>query len=237
MNHFAQAGFAVEDQDDFGRLVELALERGTRTELARGLSFHDLADESGAGLDVVLRDGAVDCVKPGFAGGRGAEVVAVRWQPHEECEWCALLWVDVLEDGEQAYPAVVEVADLPLVRDAIREGERYRASLTVFAHELPDPAAWPDLADRAAIPTGTFGGEPQAEMLVAGEVVAAGWRRNAIAGRDYAWARLASYAAEYDVLLPEVPEVGATVHAHGWLLADLDMPRQPDAAKRWWRRG
>lgn len=237
MNHFAQAGFPVEDREDFGRLVDLAVDRGARTDLARGLSFHDLADASGAGVDVVLRGGRVDCVKPGFAGAPGAEVVALRWQPDEECEWCSLLWVDVLEDGQPAYPAVVEVADLPLVRDAIREGERYRASLTVFADEVPDPAAWPELAPRAAIPTGTFGAAPRADMLVAGEVVAAGRRRNTLGGRDYAWARLASFAAEYDVLLPEVPEVGATVHAGGWLLASLDVPRRPAAAKKWWRRG
>lgn len=233
MSHFAAVGLG-RTEEEFHASVGLAAERGTAHSLGRRSAFHDLTDPSGAGLDVVVTDGALVCAKPTFQGAPGAQVRIRGLVADAECEWCSVLVVEVLEDGEMAYPAPVEVGDLPLVRSALGEGVECAASFALFVDERG--AGEGMLAPQAAIPGGLFGTGPAvAQMLLSGEVLAAERRRNAATGATFGWARVASFGAEYDLLYDgDPPAVGTTEYAAGWLLAHLYPPPAP--RRRWSRR-
>ncbi|HEV2889758.1 MAG TPA: hypothetical protein VGX28_05225 [Frankiaceae bacterium] len=228
MSTFALAGFAVEDTDALGEVVRKAREAGEAKAVRPGVAHLDWTGRSGAGIDVVFENGTVACAKPTFRGEPGARVRAGRWADRrEDCEWCVPLWVEV-PDG---YPAVVEVDDMALVRGWIRD-EEYDASLTVFADERVE---WDELARRAAIPVGTFGETPHARMMVSGDVLSAERRVNELTGGTFVHARVASLAADYDVLLPPdepPPAPGDLVRVAGWVVAHVRRP----SPKRWWRR-
>jgi hypothetical protein len=233
-SHYAQVGFPAVSQDDLMSVLDAMVKHGSAVAVRRGVTLRKFRDPSGAGGDVVMVPRKmVDCAKPTFHGEPGATVRIGRVSPDAECEWCSVVWLDVLEDGEDVYPAVVEVAGFAEVLPRLVAGTECRASLALFAHELGPQVAEPaGLADRAAIPTGSFGDTPRAEMLIAGRVLAAERRTNTLTGGTFGWARVESLAATYDVLVPDaLPAVGDVVQAIGWLVADLDLP----ARRRWHR--
>jgi hypothetical protein len=230
--HFAQAGFSVVDGANLKDLVQRACNTGRR-DVGDGYWLARAADrESGAGLDVVGRGNQVECAKPTFTGAAGAIVRVLGVHPDDECAWCAGVVLEVLDDfdaDDEAYPAVAEVTAYAALRDRLVPGVECRASLAVFAEALSGygeaEQGW--LAPRSAIPTGLFGTGPRPVMLLTGHVEAAERRRNALTGGEVCWARVESYAATYDVLVPPgapLPEVGQVVKTDGWLLATLDLP-------------
>lgn len=230
MSNFTLAGFPVEDDEELDAVLRRALEKGSQERVRDGVAHVDWTGASGAGIDVVVEGGAVACAKPTFRGEPGARARAGRWaEERDECAWCVPLWLDVL--GETEYPALVEVDDMALVRQWVRD-EEYDVSLTVFADEHVE---WDELARQAAIPVGTFGESPHARMLVSGDVLSAERRVNELAGALFVHARVASLSAEYDVLLPPdepPPARGDLVRVEGWIVAHVHRPQ----AKRWWRR-
>jgi hypothetical protein len=243
-NHFGQVGFLMRDREELLAVANRAIREGVRGDGGRGASLHRWDDASGAGCVVVVDEQGIQCAKPTFAGTPGATVRMGRWNEGKgDCAWCATLYVEVLEDGEMVYPALVEVADTEGVRRSVAPADVARASLVLFAEETGGPELWPELADRSAIPTGTFGNEPRARLALSGEVLRSELRTNALTGLPFGWARVASLAAEYDVLLPEPPPVGSTLRAGGWLFAALDVaikPAEPPrarAGRRWFGRG
>lgn len=227
-DNFGLAGFALDDPEQLDELVRTVVRQGERTPVRDGVFHANWTGASGAGCDVVVGNGGVECAKPTFRGAPGARVRVASWGEDADCEWCAPLWLDVL--GETSYPAVVEVDDVAVVRGWLREGEDYDVSLTVFADET---VTWPDLADRAAVPVGTFGHPPVARMLIAGEVLSAERRVNELTGDAFGHARVASLSAEYDVLVPpdSLPRAGEVVRLAGWIVAHVVPPK-----RRWWRR-
>jgi hypothetical protein len=244
VNDFARAGFPMPEERALVKFANRAIREGVRGDAGRGCSSHRWDDASGAGFAVVLDDRAIQCTKPTFAGTPGATVRIGTWtSERRRCPWCEALYVEVLEDGEMAYPALVEVADTEGVRRSVAPGDVCAASLVLFARETGGPDLWPELADRAAIPMGTFGKQPRALMMLSGEVLRSERRTNALTAVPFGWARVASLAAEYDVLLPEPPPPGSTLRARGWLFATLDVaikPAEPPrerAGRRWFGRG
>ncbi len=190
--------------------------------------------------------GAVVCATPSFAGETTVEARESGVSPDRECGFCSRLLVEILEDGELAYPLAIQTEEMePKVRPS--EGTR-RLSITAFAEEMEiwdDEGAYdasfdseaPHFAARSLIPTGTFPPdfgsrrrflrrkrfEQTAHALLTGVVKEGSMRRNSATQREFAWAVVESFGASYDLVAPSAAVPGGftpenVVQATCWLV-------------------
>ena len=234
MPPFECVGFPFKTDEDFDTVVPDVIERmateARRLPCPAGFEGWSYRDPSGAGLlayiskDAATGGRSLHCLKPTFFGGSRQEIAAGSFVEAEECPFCDVARIEVLDaTGAVAYPAVVRISDPAFRRYNLGEGNRGRIQITLFALEI-DP--WKrrfqegghsrDLAERAFYPTGNAGDPPRPEAIVSGHVLQAERRRNDLGGAEFVWARIASLAAEYDVVLPtglmaEPPKEGSVL--------------------------
>ena len=234
MPPFECVGFPFKTDEDFDTVVPDVIERmateARRLPCPAGFDGWSYRDPSGAGLiayiskDAATGGRSLHCLKPTFFGGSRQEISAGSLVEAEECPFCDVARVEVLDaKGEVAYPAVVRISDPAFRRYNLGEGSRGKIQMTLFALEL-NP--WKrqvqkgghsrDLAEQAFYPSGNAGDPPRPEAIVSGHVLQAERRRNDLGNSDFVWARIASLAAEYDVVLPthlmaEAPPAGAVL--------------------------
>jgi len=145
-------------------------------------------------------------------------------------------WADPTGDAPDSgcYPFVFDAPDYRLY-DELSLPAHKQVQIAAFAHNIAafeTVAAYEESQARAAsrsfIPSGLFTpvGEainpPQARAILAGHVLAADEKINALTGRAFYWALVETYGGAYDVvidseLLTGVPAVGGVISGSFWL--------------------
>jgi hypothetical protein len=210
---------------------------------------------SGAGFAVFLEDNKVVCAKPMFAA-RSRQSVRPTSMINDPggCPFCAVATVDVLENGEMAYPLAVELDDIHMGPLSSKSG-LIELSISAFGEavevwsSVEDYGAaateGPKFAAQSLIPSGLFvvpDGDQRvrAEAIITGIVADADRRVNAHTGTPFEWCQLDTYAATLDVVLEnrsEALRTGQVVQGTFWLIAHRpDDNVAPQAARRWFRR-
>jgi hypothetical protein len=233
MTPFECVGFPFLTDEDFDTLVPGTIEKmmpeARRLPCPAGAEGWSYRDPSGAGiLAYTARDEEdghrrLQCLKPVFYGGTRQTVVAGRLVEAEDCPFCDVARVQVLDAaGREAYPLVVRFSDPEFRRFSWKEGRRGRLQTTLFATAIGDLAG--DLPDPGFDPTGAADDPPRPEAALAGRVVLSHLRTNALGGGKFVWVQVAALAAEYDVvvpvaLLPATPPPGSSLRVSGKVYA------------------
>lgn len=246
----------MPDREAFGRTVSALARAGVRETGPLGTRLL-WQDRSGSQVAVFVSEGgAIECAKPTFAAVSRVMVRPTHSFPDPQgCAFCAIAGVEVLEDGEMAYPLAVELDDIHLGMQ-VASDEPVAPALSAFAEQIE---VWPDvsaydaskasagvghLAARSLIPSGLFGpgGTEQptrAEAVISGVVTACERKTNGYSGRPFDWCRLETYAASVDVVAEARSEpltLGAVVQGTFWLVGRrVDRPPAAQSTRR--RRG
>jgi hypothetical protein len=233
MTPFESVGFPFRSDEDFDRLVPKTITKmmheAKRLPCPAGAEGWSYRDPSGAGLlAFIARDEeegsrSLHCLKPVFYGGTRQTVTAGKLVEAEDCPFCDVARVVVLDaDGKEAYPLVVRFSDPEFRRFSWKEGRRTLLQSTLFATEIGDLAG--DVPDGSLLPTGAGADPPRPEASLSGRVVHSHRRTNALGGEKFVWVQVATKAAEYDVvlpvsLLPEAPPPGTPIKVSGKVYA------------------
>lgn len=240
-SHFDNIGLGVTE--DFGRMITTLAAQAESEAGERGTRLL-WSDPSGARLAAFVDDaGSIQCAKPSFAGRSTVLARDASEAPDPEgCPFCAVTTVEVMEDGELAYPLAFEREDahraLPIA------GGPTPLVVCAFAQDIStwvdeddytarQDAAEPRFAPRSLIPSGLFSvsGEPeppQAMAIVTGVVDRGERRTNSYTGASFDWCQLDTYAATVDVVAAPQPEPfapGQVVQGDFWLIAYPSAPR------------
>jgi hypothetical protein len=231
MTPYECVGFPFRSDSDYDGAVPEVLERmraeAERVPCPAGFEGWTYRDPSGAGLLAFYEKNAetgtrsLACLKPVFFGGSKQTVTTGSLVEAEDCGFCDVARVEVLDGrGETAYPAVVRISDPYFRRFAWKAGARGKMQATLFALDLdpwkregPDSGRVRGLGEADFLPRGADREPPLPEAVVSGKVLQAERRRNELGGAEFIWARFETRAAEYDLvlstaLLPEPPALG-----------------------------
>lgn len=235
-SNLACIGLDVTDEEEFRRVVGLAVDRATVLGERDGNRVLRWQDDAGARLALVLdRSRTLVAVTPSFASEPGA-VLASLAHANEEC-WTAA----VTEHGEQVTALAADFEQSALLDPASRAGGRAGVvALGTDVQVLADAAAFeaspaslvsPDRADHGEPPTdfvengwswpprmaaesfisyGVFGEASQAEPVARlnGTVLRSRTYRNSLTGGAFHVARVRTVGFETDVCL------AASEHPH-----------------------
>ena len=242
MTPYECVGFPFHSDSDYDGAVPEVLERmaaeAERLPCPAGYEGWTYRDPSGGGLlayyekDPAGGARSLSCLKPVFFGGSRQPVRTGSLVEAEDCGFCDVARVEVLDaSGATAHPAVVRIADPYFRRFAWKEGIVGQMQATLFALDL-DP--WKreggeserirGLGEKGFLATGATREPPLPEAAVSGRVLQAERRRSDLGGREFLWVRLESHAAEYDVVLPiellaDPPPAGSPLQVAGRLYA------------------
>ena len=231
---FESVGFPFRSEEEFDRLVPAMVERmmkeARRLPVPAGAEGWCYRDPSGAGLlAYIARDEEsedhrrLQCFKPMFYGGTRQDVVGGSLVEAEDCPFCDVARVDVLDArGAVAHPLVVRFSDPNFRRFSWKEGRKGQLQCTLFAAEVGDAAGV--RGEEVFLATGAMADPPRPEAALAGRVVRADRRKNELGGEKFIWAEVACGAQNYDVvapvaLLPEPPAPGTMLRARGKIYA------------------
>jgi hypothetical protein len=235
-NHFTAMGLPVREREDLSRVIGAAL-RGASVEPA---GFRQTLavwrEPAGAGLDVLLRkarllgEPTVECATPQFDGASRQSVRVTGVVDDGDCGGCALLTVELLEDGEMLYPLALAPARVVSLRKwfagLAASREPVEASIVFVAEDLTvhaDEAAFhatqtePGFAAESVIPVGLFSEEapPAPAALVHGVVTAT---RTIQAAVPYQHLTVRTLGGEFDVVTEETDvAVGNVVAVQAWV--------------------
>jgi len=233
MTPFECVGFPFLTDEDFDTLVPSTIEKmmpeARRLPCPAGAEGWSYRDPSGAGiLAYTARDEEgghrrLQCLKPVFYGGSRQSVLAGRLVEAEDCPFCDVARVMVLDAaGTEIHPLVVRFSDPEFRRFSWKEGRRGRLQSTLFATEIGDLAG--DLPGEGLLPTGAAADPPEPVAALSGRVVLSHRRTNALGGGKFVWLQVATPPGEYDVvvpaaLLPAAPPPGTPVKVSGKVYA------------------
>ncbi len=251
-SHLSSIGFRVESEDDFGAIAERAAELAEPIKTKAG-SYLRWRGASGAELWLqVDRSGDLVGMNPHFGGSARVRVSVESRVPRPSdtpLDGAFQAWVEPKAGvANRVYPLVFDCPNSASYAEAPVPGVG-QAQLAAFAHEI-EVHATRTAFDRAQakrevkldalsfIPAGLFRGgkqnpEPQATAVLSGIVRSSKTLKNEISGSPFHWARIESYAAEYDVVidpdLAALPPVGGIVSGFFWLSGTLI--NYPEAGK------
>lgn len=245
--HFECLGF--EGQEEVMHVIEQTVREGDGEQRRDGGFRFVWREDDGARVVVNTSEaGDVLCATPSFSSESriGVSVNGIGRDP--ECGFCSRLFVEVLEEGEMAYPLAVQAEDMEPTSD-VAAPARSELGIAAFAEEIEvwaDEAAYAHstrdsqvpLAPQSVIPVGLFGpGQenrrwfrrtkkepPAARALITGIVQQARLRENSETSRSFSWATVATFGGSYDVVASgrEVPGgfiPNTVVQGTFWLIA------------------
>jgi hypothetical protein len=246
-SHLSSIGFHVETEEDFGRLVALAVEGGESFDAPAG-SY--VLWSPGKGVELWFqfnRDGEIVGLNPHFAGRALMHVALTQRVPrpeHSPLDGAFYGWADPHggEDFERGqYPFVFDAPDFAL-HDDLNFPSGHEVQLAAFAHELD--VYENDEAYRAAqsedimmapesfIPSGLFSPEggraeqPKAFAIITGHVLETAIITNPATRLEFCAAKVRTLGGEVDVVAdPETLNgflaVGGVVSGSFWLSGRL----------------
>lgn len=258
-SQFSAIGFTVSSGEDLAALASHVAERADTVDAGPG-QYLCWSPPSGEQLWLQMkRNGDPMGMNPHFEGKSSVRVgleARVAREGHTPLDGSFLAWAN--PPGEAAtggeYPFVFDCPDaathealsLPLVVDV--QVAAFAQQLTVYASEAAYDAAQAAqglaFGARSFIPSGLISpsGEPvvppESHALIAGVVVEAGERRNAITGQTFWWALLDTVGGTYDAVIdPELIEApvaaGQVLAGWFWLSGRLRVGGRPQG---WFRR-
>ena len=230
---FECVGFPFLTDEDFDTLVPPLLEKmmpeARRLPCPAGAEGWSYRDPSGAGiLAYTARDEEtghrrLQCLKPVFYGGTRQDVLSGKLVEAEDCPFCDVARVTVLDArGDETHPLVVRFSDPEFRRFSWKEGRRGRLQTTLFATAVGEKAG--DLAEEGLLPTGAAEDPPKPLAAISGRVMLSHRRTNALGEGKFVWLQVAAGPEQYDVvvpvsLLPEAPAPGTPLRASGKIYA------------------
>jgi hypothetical protein len=255
-SQFSSIGFQVSSGEDLAALASQVADRAETIDVAAG-QYLKWAPPSGEQLWLqVKRSGDAMGMNPHFAGAsqvRATLEARVVRSAQTPLDGTFLAWADPPATGTPggAYPfafdcpdaATLAAVDLPVTvtlqvaafaqQIAVHESEAaYRAS---------QAAEGSTFASRSFIPSGLISpsGEPvtppESHALIAGHVLDAAPRQNAVSGRPYWWALVETLGGTYDVVVDPPLITGPIRPGHvvsGWFWLSGRVRR--DAPRRSW---
>jgi hypothetical protein len=262
-SQFSSIGFQVSSGEDLAALASQVAGNAERVAAAPG-DYLKWAPSSGEQLWLqISRKGDAMGMNPHFAGKSsirlGVEARVAR-PSHTPLDGTFLAWANPPAGAATGgdYPFAFDCPDaathltlpLPAVVTAQMAAFAQHVSLyeSASAYASSPDSAGSRGAPRSFIPSGLISpaGEPvippESHALIAGEVLEAAPRANAISGIQYWWALVETIGGTFDVvidpdLLSDQPRAGNVVSGWFWLSGRLltgELHEKP--ASGWWRR-
>lgn len=259
-SQFSALGFNVSSPDDLAALASRVAERADTIDAREG-QYLKWAPPSGEQLWLqVRRNGDAMGMNPHFEGKSSVRVcieARVARKTHTPLDGTFLAWANPPGEGAGGdYPFAFDCPDAA-AHEALELPVTTEAQIAAFAQQLSvyeSPAAYDAAAVRQGLPFGSRsfipsglispGGEPitppEPHALIAGHVVEAADRRNAVTGDPFWWALLDSVGGTFDVvidpsMLSGPIRAGNILSGWFWLSGRL---RASGGAKRrrfWWK--
>lgn len=265
MSNLSSIGFGVSSQEEFEKLIEMAVAKSSQIG-ARNGSYLLYSEPSGAELwTQVNTSNEIIGANPHFSGQSKRRVCLTSTVERPESEldgayhaWAAPITPDDPDSGE--YPFVFDVPDFHTNGD-IDFPRDFEIQLSAFAQELDiyenedvyhaNQSSEPQFAVRSFIPSGLFNFEedsdpdpPQALGIFTGIIKQAERRRNSFTNSEFYWMLVETLGGEVDVvadlsLIPDEPLVGGVAQGQFWLtgrLIDPPAPIEPRTKNSFFRR-
>jgi hypothetical protein len=242
-SHFSCIGFTTDTLEDLQRLAETLAGRADPVETAKG-TYRRWRGSAGEEVWLQLDPaGGVVGMNPHFEGRSSVRVElvsTVQRQSETFMDGAFRAWVNPPDQvpEQETYPLVFDAPDfgayanvtLPTTADAQIAAFAHRAA--AFDSPGAFAAAATGVASRAFIPSGLFTPDgaaidpPEAVAILAGHVVHAAERINALTGCPYYAALVDTIGGTYDVvvdptLLAELPPRGGVLFGTFWLSGRL----------------
>lgn len=261
-SQFSALGFSVTSGEDLAALASQVADRAA-TINARDGQYLKWAPPSGEQLWLqVKHTGDAMGMNPHFEGKsvvRVAIEARIARKGHTPLDGTFLAWANP-PDGASAggdYPlvfdspdaAVHEALELPVVVTAqiAAFAQQARVFQTEHAYEVARVAEGLGFPSRSFIPSGLFSpdGEPvlppEPHALIAGHVLDADERHNAVTGAPFWWALLETVGGTFDAvidpaLISEPIERGNIVSGWFWLSGRLRLAGSEGGRDSWWRK-
>ena len=220
-SQFSALGFSVASAEDLAALASRVAERADTIDAREG-QYLKWAPPSGEQLWLqVKRNGDAMGMNPHFEGKSSVRVAIearVARQTHTPLDGTFLAWANPPEEGVGGdYPFAFDCPDAA-THEAVELPVTTVAQIAAFAQQLSvyaSPAAYDEAAaaqglpfgSRSFIPSGLISPEgepvtpPEPHALIAGHVVDAAERRNAITGEPFWWALLETVGGTFDVVI------------------------------------
>ena len=260
-SQFSALGFNVTSGEDLAALASRVAERADTINAREG-QYLKWAPPSGEQLWLqVKHNGDAMGMNPHFQGHSSVRVAIearIARAGHTPLDGTFLGWANPPEDGSRGgdYPfafdspdaALHETLQLPMVVTAqiAAFAQEVRIFPSVDAHEVARVSEGLGFPSQSFIPSGLFSPDgqpvipPEPHALIAGHVLAADERRNALTGVSFWWALVETVGGTFDVvidpeLVSEPIERNNVVSGWFWLSGRLQ-PEEPAAGGSWWRK-
>jgi hypothetical protein len=261
-SQFSALGFDVASGEDLAALASRVAERADTVNAREG-QYLKWAPPSGEQLWLqVKHNGDAMGMNPHFEGRSSVRVgieARVARDGHTPLDGTFLAWANPPADGGSGgdYPfvfdspdaAVHEDLELPIV--VIAQIAAFAQHVKVFAsvddYDVARVSEGLGFPSRSFIPSGLFSPDgqpvvpPEPHALIAGHVVSAEERRNAITGASFWWVLLDTVGGTFDAVLDadlveHVIEPGNVISGWFWLSGRLTPAAQTAGGLGWWRR-
>jgi len=259
-SQFSAIGFTVASGEDLAALASRVAERADTIDAAGG-QYLKWAPPSGEQLWLqVRRNGDAMGMNPHFQGKSSVRVAVearIARDTHTPLDGTFLAWANPRAGAASGgdYPFVFDCPDAA-THDALTLPATLTAQIAAFAQQITvyDSRAAYDAAQaaqglsfqsRSFIPSGLISpsGEPvtppESHALIAGQVIEASERRNAVTGQPFWWALVDTVGGTFDVvidpaLLSNLPiEAGNVISGWFWLSGRL---QQGMSLRKGWLR-
>lgn len=260
-SQFSALGFEVASGEDLAALASHVADRSETID-APGGQYLKWAPPGGEQLWLqVKRTGDAMGMNPHFEGRaavRATLEARVGRPSHTPLDGTFIAWANPPSDGATSgdYPFVFDCPDaarynhLTLPVTTIVQVAAFAQQITVFDSEADyrafESAQGSAFGSRAFIPSGLVSptgqpvDPPEPHALIAGHVVDANARVNAVTGKPFVWALIDTLGGTYDAvidpaLIARVPRAGDIVSGWFWLSGRLAEASEP-AKSGWFRR-
>jgi hypothetical protein len=256
-SQFSSIGFSVSSGEDLAALASQVADKADRIVTAPG-EYLRWAPPSGEQLWLqITSKGDAMGMNPHFAGQSSIRVgveARIARPAQTPLDGAFLAWANPPDGDPFAFDCPDAARHLDLALPVVVTAQVAAFAQQVSLHESADAfassadAAGTGGASRSFIPSGLISpsGEPvippESHALIAGHVVEASARVNAITGAHYWWALIDALGGTFDVvidphLLPQQPRAGNVLSGWFWLSGRL-LTGEPEAkrASGWLRR-
>jgi len=253
-SQFSAIGFVVSSGEDLAALASRVAERADTIDTSAG-QYLKWAPPSGEQLWLqVKHNGDAMGMNPHFEGKSSVPVAVearIARDAHTPLDGTFLAWANPSAGGSGGdYPFVFDCPDAA-IHDALTLPATLTAQIAAFAQQITahdsreaydaaQAAQGLPFGSRSFIPSGLISpsGEPvtppESHALIAGEIVEAGERHNAVTGRPFWWALVDSVGGTFDVvidpsLLSKPVRAGNVISGWFWLSGRLQTSVAPRA--------
>lgn len=261
-SQFSAIGFRVSSGDDLAALATRAAERADTIDAGAG-QYLKWASPGGEQLWMQLtRKGDAMGMNPHFEGASAIRVAIearITRDAHTPLDGTFLAWANPPEGQTSGgdYPFVFDCPDagthatLALPAIVTAQIAAFAQQLTVFesrqAYDAAQAAQGLSFPSRSFIPSGLFSPQgnpilpPESHALIAGHVVDARERHNALTGAPFYWALLDTVGGTYDVvidptLLSAPVQPGQILSGWFWLSGRMRTSPTTAGTRSWFSR-